>query len=568
MKAFRATTCSFRYSSNSPGCQSFGSTDWVSTPTSKAGPCTQNNLEKRWASTRIPFRTTADFPPNFSAPCGWLWTQESTRKAGHAIKSWISSASRAPSMSRRYNPKPTATLRGLRRPRNVAVGFGLYRRLIDGARLAEEIHDLIACPAFRVDSCVHNQPHGAEKFGGKSAVVRNGILVEAHLFSKLFCVQGPAFDVGVETQSVEPKLGQAGELLLHRKLHVVARNAFMVRNRFVVDQRALGELGGCHHHATRTLAVRSARDIVRGGRGLERRNRLDRHRRFREEREQVRKLGFHLRNVVPKVVQNLIRGRGYVFGVGLQGRTKRSQVRETLLLGNYQHLRLDTFDFTQAQLVDFVGVHVRGGAAINIVLVALLPVRQRSHGKDGAAMRSIFCAQKGSESLVGRNDIDINSSSDLLRETLLFFRRNFRWIFLCRLQEGIGVDDALALNRQLLNQESHRHQVVFHPGPQNFRGLAEGARDLVKTGDIVFIVFHRIEGDRERQIREGSVDAILLVDRHLEFFQVKVGNALLQHANQQVVGELILVGETRRGNRLEAAEESPICLIALGNGCK
>src|SRR6266478_2426554 len=76
----------------------------------------RRSLGKRWASTRIPFRITAGFLRSFFAPCGWLWTQESTPKVGRAIRSWISSASREPWTSRPSNPKPTATLRGLRRP--------------------------------------------------------------------------------------------------------------------------------------------------------------------------------------------------------------------------------------------------------------------------------------------------------------------------------------------------------------------------------------------------------------------------------------------------------------------
>src|SRR6266404_4992608 len=170
--------------------------------------------------------------------------------------------------------------KGLRRPRNVTVGFGLDGRLVHGSRLAEELHNLIARPTFGVDSCVHNQPHCPEEFGGKSAVVRNGILVEANLFAELLRIEGPAFRVGVETQSVESKLRQAAELLLHRKLHVVARNAFMVGDRFVVDQRALGKLRGSHYDAAWTLAVGSSGDVVRCGRRLECRNGLDGYGRF------------------------------------------------------------------------------------------------------------------------------------------------------------------------------------------------------------------------------------------------------------------------------------------------
>ena len=181
---------------------------------------------------------------------------------------------------------------------------------------------------------------------------------------------------------------------------------------------------------------------------------------------------------------------------------KAGQVRETLFLGDYRHLRLDALDLAETQLVDLVGGHVRGGAAVNVVLVALLAVRQRSHGERGAAVRSVFRAQKGSEGLVGGKDIGLDGGGDLLRQTLLVFRRDFRRIFLCRNQKGIGVDDALALNRQLLDQESHRHQVVFHAGAQHFRGLAEDARNLVQARNVVLIVLHRIKRNRQRQIRE------------------------------------------------------------------
>jgi hypothetical protein len=169
-----------------------------------------------------------------------------------------------------------------------------------------------------MDSCVHNQPHGAKEFGGEPAVIRNGILIEAHLFSKLFRVERPAFGVGIEAQPMEAKPREAGELLLHGKLHVVAWNALMVSNGFVVNERTIGKFGGSHYDAARTLAVGSARDIVRCGRGLERRDSLDGYGRLREESEELGKHGFHLSDVVTKVVQDLVRGRGYVFGIGLQ----------------------------------------------------------------------------------------------------------------------------------------------------------------------------------------------------------------------------------------------------------
>ena len=63
---------------------------------------------------------------------------------------------------------------GLCGPRNVAVGLGLDRGLVDRAGFAEEVHDLIAGPPLRVDSGVDDQAHRAEKFGRETAVIRTG----------------------------------------------------------------------------------------------------------------------------------------------------------------------------------------------------------------------------------------------------------------------------------------------------------------------------------------------------------------------------------------------------------
>src|SRR5712671_7459457 len=110
-----AIICSYPCSSSSPGCPSSGCTDWASMLTAKAGRFTQSSLEKRWVFIRTQFRTTDGFPPNFFGPSGWLWIQASTRKDGHGIRWWSSSASRARWTSLRFSRKLTATLRGLRR---------------------------------------------------------------------------------------------------------------------------------------------------------------------------------------------------------------------------------------------------------------------------------------------------------------------------------------------------------------------------------------------------------------------------------------------------------------------
>jgi len=62
------------------------------------------------------------------------------------------------------------------------------------------------------------------------------------------------------------------------------------------------------------------------------------------------------------------------------------------------------------------------------------------------------------------------------------------------------------------------------------------------------------------------VGAVLLVDRHLVFLQVVIGDALLQNTDQQIVGELVLVGELRRRNGLDAGEVIAVGFVALSDG--
>src|SRR5271157_5019191 len=102
------------------------------------------------------------------------------------------------------------------RPRNVAIGLGLDGGFVNSSGLAEEIHDLLAGPSFRMDSGVDDQTHGAKEFGREAAVIGHGILVEADLFAELLRVEGPAFDVRVEAEVMKSELRQPGELLLHR----------------------------------------------------------------------------------------------------------------------------------------------------------------------------------------------------------------------------------------------------------------------------------------------------------------------------------------------------------------
>jgi len=62
------------------------------------------------------------------------------------------------------------------------------------------------------------------------------------------------------------------------------------------------------------------------------------------------------------------------------------------------------------------------------------------------------------------------------------------------------------------------------------------------------------------------MNATLLVDGHFIFLETVVGDALLEDADEEVVGELILIGEAGGGDSVEARQERLIGFVALGDG--
>src|SRR5712675_1393554 len=183
-------------------------------------------------------------------------------------------------------------------------------------------------------------------------------------------------------------------------------------------------------------------------------------------------------------------------------------------------------------------------------------------------MRCIFCANKRGKSLVGRNHFRVNRRANLLRQPLLLFGGDVGRILLCRKQEGIRIYDALTLSRNLLEKKADRHKIVLHARAKHFSGLAERARNLTKPRYVVFIVLDRIERNRKRQIGNTSVDAVKLINRHLVFFQIEIGDTLLEDSNKKVVGKLILVREAVRADRIEPAQEAAVRLITFCDGSK
>jgi hypothetical protein len=62
------------------------------------------------------------------------------------------------------------------------------------------------------------------------------------------------------------------------------------------------------------------------------------------------------------------------------------------------------------------------------------------------------------------------------------------------------------------------------------------------------------------------VDAVHLVDGHLELFKFIVVEALLEDAAEEVVGEDVLLGEASGGNGFEAGEVSDVGGVAAVDG--
>src|ERR1700691_691198 len=109
----------------------------------------------------------------------------------------------------------------------------------------------------------------------------------------------------------------------------MSRNAFVVGDGLVVDQRAFGEVRSGNDDAAGALAVRGAGDVVSCGGGLKGGYGFNRDRRLWKQSEQLRKFRLHLGDVAAEIIEDLL-GRGrYVFGIGFEGSPERGQIGET-----------------------------------------------------------------------------------------------------------------------------------------------------------------------------------------------------------------------------------------------
>ena len=134
----------------------------------------------------------------------------------------------------------------------------------------------------------------------------------------MFGVERPALDICVEAQAVRAEFRQSSELLGHRKLHVMAGDAFVICRGFVENRGAMREIGSSDNDAAGAFAIRRTGLIVGGVGRLESRNRFDGDRRFRQQRKKFGQLRLHLGDIAAVIVQNLVGGGGNVFRIIFQ----------------------------------------------------------------------------------------------------------------------------------------------------------------------------------------------------------------------------------------------------------
>ena len=98
--------------------------------------------------------------------------------------------------------------------------------------------------------------------------------------------------------------------------------------------------------------------------------------RFGKQGEELRKFRLHLRDVVAEVVEDLLRGGRNVFGIGFERRAEEARsAKPSFLAIAVISASMRSISRRPSWWISS-GRHVRGGAGVDVVLVALLAVRR------------------------------------------------------------------------------------------------------------------------------------------------------------------------------------------------
>ena len=151
--------------------------------------------------------------------------------------------------------------------------------------------------------------------------------------------------------------------------------------------------------------------------------------------------------------------------------------------------------------------------------------------------------------------------ADRCTQTPLVFGRDPGGKLRGRQQERIRRDHAPALRRYFFDEKAHRHEIVAHSGAQHLFGLRENPRYLVQSGDVIFVMPHRVERHGERQVGQTDLRAVQLADRHFLFLEGVVLDALRERTAQHFVRQRVLLGKAFGADRRQARQELPVSQV-------
>src|SRR5271165_1989565 len=286
----------------------------------------------------------------------------------------------------------------LGRPRDISIGFGLNARLVNRRMVMEILHNLLTRPVLVVQSGIDDQPNRAQHLIFQAPKIAVRILIEPDFLPEPLGIQRPTLTVGA-IPAMLPECRQILDLLRDGALQMVARNALVVSGRFNADHRALFRLTGIYLDVPGTRSVWRARNVLRSGSILLAELLHWHHDQvgLRQTPEQLRQFGFHLRQILPIEVQNLLSRLRIQLGVRLDRLTERLQVLKSQAIGDCQLLLLNLRDLLQSDLVNFLRRLVRGGGMSYPEGINRIAVGERPHANLGPSFGSVFILHEGRE---------------------------------------------------------------------------------------------------------------------------------------------------------------------------
>ena len=296
---------------------------------------------------------------------------------------------------------------GLARPGDVAGHLDVDIDRRQGGVLDETDLGLVDRPVLGVEARVGHQPAGPPHLVGQPAKQFIGVAIEPHLLAEPFRVKAPALAIGVEIDRLA-KVRDAGLFLGQRGLDVMAWRALVQHQGWQLIEAALVERRGVDHQAAGPTGLGVAAEIAAGGVALLDAGRHGAHAigQAWQGPEMGRKLVVGPLGDLAGLFQQLLAAGGVEARVLAQkGDEGRQVAREARLPHHRLHPAANARHLRQAQGVDLVGRHGRGGMAAHQEGIVALAIGQVGRGQALGGMRQVFLFQEGHEARAGRRHL-------------------------------------------------------------------------------------------------------------------------------------------------------------------